>query len=37
MSLRDSDMDSEKVSLIWRSVSDSQKTCSSKGVSLIGM
>ena len=31
--LRDSDTDSENVSLIRRSVSDGQKTCSSKGVS----
>ena len=34
--LRDGDADSENVGLIWRSVSDSQKTCSSKGASLIG-
>ena len=33
--LRDSDTDPENVSLIWLSVSDGQKTCSSKGVSLI--
>ena len=37
VTLRDSDIDSENVSLIWRSVSDSQKTCSSKGVSLKGI
>ena len=35
--LRDSDTDSENVSLIRRSVSNSQKTCSSTGVSLIGI
>ena len=35
--LRDSDTDSENVSLIWLSVSDGQKACSSKGVSLIGI
>ena len=35
--LRDSIMDSENVSLIQPSVSDGQKTCSSKGVSLIGI
>ena len=35
--LRDSDTDSENVSLIRRSVSDGQETCSSKGVSLIGI
>ena len=35
--LRDSDADSENVSLIRRSVSDGQKTCSSNGVSLIGI
>ena len=34
--LRDSDTDSENVSLIRHSVSDGQKTCNSKGVSLIG-
>ena len=33
--LRDSDTDSENVSLIRCSVTDGQKTCSSKGVSLI--
>ena len=33
--LRDSDRDSENVSLIRRSVSDGQKTCSSKCVSRI--
>ena len=35
--LKDSDMDSENVSLIQHSVSDGQKTYSSKGVSLIGI
>ena len=30
-------MDSENVSFIWRSVSDGQKICSSKVVSLIGI
>ena len=35
--LKDSDTDSGNVSLIWRSVSDGQKTCSSKGVSLMGI
>ena len=35
--LRDSDMDSENVSLILCSISDDQKTGSSKGVSLIGI
>ena len=35
--LRNSDMDSENVSLILHSVSDGQKTFSSKGVSLIGI
>ena len=35
--LRDNDTDSEKVNLMWLFVSDSQKTCSSKGVSLIGI
>ena len=34
--LRDSDTDSENVSLIQCSVSDGQKTLSSKGVSLLG-
>ena len=33
--LKESDTDSENVSLIWHSVSDGQKACSSKGVSLI--
>ena len=37
LDLWDSDINSEKVSLIWRSVSDGQKICSSKGVSLIGI
>ena len=37
MCLRHSDTDSENVSLIWHSVSDGQKTCSSKDVSLIGI
>ena len=35
--LRDSDMGSKNISLIRRSVLDGQKTCSSKGVSLIGI
>ena len=35
-SLRDSDIESENINLIWFSVPDGQKTCSSKGVSLIG-
>ena len=35
--LKQSDKDSENVSLIRFSVSDGQKTCSSKGVSLIGI
>ena len=35
--LKNSDTDSESVSLIQRSVSDGQKTCTSKGVSLIGI
>ena len=35
--LRDSDTDSENVSLIWLSLSNGQKACSSKGVSLIGI
>ena len=35
--LRNSDTDSENVSLIQRSVSDGQKTCTPKGVSLIGI
>ena len=35
--LRDGDTDSENVSLIRRSASHGQKTCNSKGVSLIGM
>ena len=35
--LKDGDMDSENLSLIWRSVSDGQKTSSSKDVSLIGI
>ena len=35
--LRDSDSDSDNVSLILFSVSDGKKTCSSKGVSLIGI
>ena len=30
------DTDLENVSLIWRSISDGQKTCSSKDASLIG-
>ena len=30
--IRDSDKDSENLSLIWRSVSDDQKTCSSEGI-----
>ena len=34
---RDSDTDSENVSLIRRSVSDGQKTCSSKDLSLMGI
>ena len=34
---RDSDTDIVNVSLILRSISDGQKTCSSKGISLIGM
>ena len=34
--LSDSDSDSENVSLIRRLVSDGQKTCISKGTSLIG-
>ena len=34
---RDSDTDSENISLIQRFVSDGQKTCSLKGVSLIGI
>ena len=34
--LRDSDTDSENVSLTQCSVSDGQKTLSSKGVSLLG-
>ena len=34
---RNSDLDSENISLIWHSVSDGQKSCSSKGVSLIGI
>ena len=34
--LSDSDSDSENVSLIRRLVSDGQKTCISKGISLIG-
>ena len=34
---RDSDTDSENVSLIQRSVSDGKKSCCSKGVSLIGI
>ena len=33
--VKGSDTDSENVSLIWHSESDGQKTCSSKGVSLI--
>ena len=33
--LRDSDTDLENVNVIRRSVSDCQKTCSSKDVSLI--
>ena len=35
--LRVNDMESENVTLIRRSVSDGQKTSSSKGVSLIGV
>ena len=35
--LRDGDTNSEKVSLIRHSVSDGQKICSSKGVSVIGI
>ena len=35
--LRDSGTDSENVNFIRRSVSDGQKTCSSKGVSLTGI
>ena len=35
--LADSDTDSENVSLVRRSVSDGQKPCSSKGVSLMGI
>ena len=35
--LRECDTDSENVSLIRRTVSDGQKTCNSKGVSLIGI
>ena len=35
--LKDSDTDSENVSLIRLSVSDGQKTSSSKGESLIGI
>ena len=35
--LRNSDTDPENVSLIRRSVSDGQKTCRSKGVSLISI
>ena len=35
--LRDGDTDSENLSLIRHSVSDGQKTCSSEGVSLIGI
>ena len=35
--LRDSDTDSESVSLRLRSVSGGQKTCSSKGLSLMGL
>ena len=31
------DTNSENVSLIWPSVSDGEKTCSSKGVSLVGI
>ena len=34
---RDRDTDSGNISLISLSVSDGQKTCSSKGVSLIGI
>ena len=34
--LRESYTDLEKVCSIWHSVSDGQKTCSSKGESLIG-
>ena len=33
--LGDSETDSENIILIWRSVSDGQKTCSSMDVSLI--
>ena len=35
--LKDSNTESENVSLIQRSVSDGQRTCSSTGVSLIGI
>ena len=35
--LKDSDMDSENVTLIRRSVSDGWKTCSFKGLLLIGI
>ena len=35
--LRDCHTDSENVSLIGCSISDVQKTCSSKGVSLMGI
>ena len=35
--LRNSDTDSENVSLIRHSVSDGRKTCSANGVSLIGI
>ena len=35
--LKDSDADSENISLIRHSVSDGPKTCSSKGVSLMAV
>ena len=34
--LRDTDTDSKNVIFVRRSISDGQKTCSSKGISLIG-
>ena len=37
LALRDRDTDTENVTLIRLSVSDDQKTCSSKGVSLVGI
>ena len=35
--LRDMDMDSDNINLMWLFASDGQKTCSSKGVSRIAI